>query len=115
MPISVRRVYDPAQPSDGRRILVDRVWPRGLSKDKAALDTWMRDVAPSTALRQWFDHRPERWEMFRQRYRAELALLPAVLEPLRDLAAKEHVTLLFGARDTVHNQAVALKDILENP
>lgn len=114
MQISVRRVYDPPEISDGRRILVDRVWPRGLSKDKAALDTWMRDVAPSTGLRRWFDHRPERWEAFKTRYRAELAAQPAALETLRDLASKGHVTLLFGARDTTRNQAVALKEILEN-
>ncbi|MGL4284999.1 MAG: DUF488 domain-containing protein [Phreatobacter sp.] len=114
MQVSVRRVYDPAEPADGRRILVDRVWPRGLSKDKAALDAWMRDVAPSSELRRWFNHLPERWEAFKERYRAELAAQPAALEALRGLASKQHVTLLFGARDAVHNQAVALKEILES-
>jgi len=109
--VSIKRIYEPASASDGRRILVDRLWPRGVSKAKAHLDAWMRDVAPSTELRKWFGHRPERWTEFRLRYIAELKENPE-LRKLRDMAAAEPVTLLYGARDSAHNDAVVLAEYL---
>jgi uncharacterized protein YeaO (DUF488 family) len=109
--IRLRRVYDPPSPEDGLRILVDRLWPRGLSKAEAALDRWMKDIAPSTELRIWFGHDPDRWPEFRRRYTAELQQNAGVDE-LRELARQGRVTLLFGARDTEHNDAVVLRDVL---
>ncbi len=108
--IAIKRAYDPPSPQDGTRILVDRLWPRGLSKAKAALDGWNKDVAPSTALRKWFDHRPERFAEFARRYRAELKNNPAVAE-LRALKGK--VTLIYGARDPAINHAVVLAKVLK--
>jgi len=113
MTIALKRIYEPASKSDGMRILVDRIWPRGIKKDDAKIDLWLRDVAPSTALRQWFGHKPERWEEFRERYRAELSKNEAVVQ-LRQLSKKEkHVTLLYAAHDEEHNQAVVLAELLE--
>jgi uncharacterized protein YeaO (DUF488 family) len=109
--VAIKRVYEPPSPADGRRILVDRLWPRGVSKAKAGLDAWMKDVGPSTELRRWFDHQPERWPEFRRRYIDELksnAEFPA----LRELAAAGPVTLLYAARDTAHNEAVVLAEQL---
>ena len=113
--ITVKRIYDPSSPADGKRYLVDRVWPRGVSKDKAALDGWFKDIAPSTQLREWFHHEPKKWEEFRRRYREELAAPEAaeLAARLRREASQETVTLLFAAKDTLHNNAVALKDFLE--
>ena len=110
--VRIKRVYDDPAPSDGYRILVDRLWPRGLSKDEAALDEWLRDVGPSTGLRQWFGHDPERFDEFASRYRAELDSSDALAQ-LR-ARCREHpvVTLLFGARDAEHNQAVVLRDLV---
>lgn len=110
--LQIKRVYDPAGSRDGQRILVDRIWPRGLSKEKAAVDLWLKDVAPSTELRKWFGHEVARWPEFRTRYRKELRGLNDTLEELRDLIAKQKVTLLFGAADTEHNQAVVLAEFL---
>lgn len=110
--IIVRRVYEPASPEDGTRVLVDRLWPRGLSKAEAQVALWLKDAAPSTALRQWFGHKPERWDEFQNRYALELAANPEALQPLRDLLRKSPVTLLFGARDAQHNNAIALKAYL---
>ena len=107
--VAIKRVYEPPSPADGTRILVDRLWPRGMSKAKAALDGWNKDVAPSTALRKWFDHRPERFAEFSRRYRAELKHNPAVAE-LRALKGK--VTLIYGARDPAINHAVVLAKVL---
>ncbi len=107
-----KRVYEPATREDGVRVLVDRVWPRGVSKSKAAIDHWMKDVAPSTALRKWFGHDPERWTEFRRRYRKELAEHPELLKELRALARKGPLTLVYSARDEQHNQAVALREQL---
>jgi uncharacterized protein YeaO (DUF488 family) len=109
--ISIKRVYDPASRADGRRILVDRLWPRGLTKAEAKLDAWMKDVAPSTELRRWFDHKPERWQEFRKRYREELRANPA-FGTLRDMAEAEPVTLLYAARDQTQNEAVVLAEQL---
>ena len=106
----IKRVYEPAAEADGTRVLVDRVWPRGITKEKAALSEWLKDVAPSTELRQWFGHDPARFEAFRERYRAELEG-NAALDDLRRL--KGTVTLVYGAHDETHNQAVVLKELLE--
>jgi uncharacterized protein YeaO (DUF488 family) len=110
--VLLKRVYLPADPDDGLRVLVDRLWPRGLSKARAALDGWDKDIAPSDALRQWFGHAPARWEEFRKRYRAELESRPEAVESLRALARQKPVTLLFGARDEARNQAVVLREVL---
>ncbi len=112
MSVVLKRAYEPAARSDGQRILVDRLWPRGLSKDKARLDLWLKDIAPSTGLRQWFGHDPEKWPEFRKRYRAELRGNPA-LPGLRAMARRGQVTLVYAARDREHNEAIVLKQILE--
>jgi uncharacterized protein YeaO (DUF488 family) len=111
MQVRTKRIYDAAEASDGRRILVDRLWPRGLSREQAAFDDWMKDVAPTTDLRKWFDHRPERWVEFQTRYRAELKDNPAV-ETLRDRAKAGPVTLLYGSRNRDFNHAAVLADFL---
>lgn len=111
MPIRIKRVYDEAEPQDGARILVDRLWPRGISKGKAAFAEWMKDLAPSTALRQWFDHKPERWVEFQARYREELQENPLV-DTLRQRARTETVTLLYGSRNRDFNHARVLADHL---
>ena len=111
MNIKIKRVYEQPDKDDGRRILVDRLWPRGLTKEKAGVDLWLKDIAPSTELRKWFGHDPERWEEFKKRYRAELAEA-GKMEVLRDIAERardENVTLLFGAKDTRHNDGRALE------
>jgi uncharacterized protein YeaO (DUF488 family) len=113
MSIRVKRVYEAASPDDGYRVLVDRVWPRGISKEQAVVDEWARGLAPSTDLRRWFAHKPERFEEFRRRYRAELGAHEAALEALGDRGRKATVTLVFGARDTEHNNAVVLAELLE--
>ena len=110
--IRLKRIYEPASPEDGVRVLVDRLWPRGLRKEDAAVAHWMKDIAPSSALRQWFGHDPERWPEFHRRYRAELRHHEQELEELRELARHGQVTLLFGARDEAHNDAVVLRDVL---
>lgn len=109
--LRVKRAYEPQSPSDGRRILVDRLWPRGLSKHDLEGVRWVRDVAPSAALRKWFGHKPERWGEFHRRYFDELRSNPAV-ETIRDTLKAGPVTLLYGAKDEVHNQAVALAEFL---
>jgi uncharacterized protein YeaO (DUF488 family) len=110
----VKRVYEPATKEDGWRVLVDRLWPRGLTKEAAHADTWLKDAAPSHALRKWFGHDPRKWGEFQARYRAELKKKKDALGALRRME-KEHgvVTLLFGARDEAHNQAVALEKMLK--
>ncbi|MCC6890373.1 MAG: DUF488 family protein [Hyphomicrobiales bacterium] len=110
--LRIKRVYEPRARGDGRRVLVDRVWPRGISKDKLAGAVWLKDIAPSTALRKWFNHRPERWQQFRARYAAELDRNTDAVEALRALCARGPVTLLYSARDVEHNQARALADYL---
>ena|SRR5579872_4944961 len=110
-PIAIKRIYEPPSPADGRRVLVDRLWPRGVSKAKAKLDAWMKDAAPSPELRRWFDHRAERWPEFRRRYIDELKSNPAI-ETLREMASAGPVTLLYAARDTAHNEAVVLAERL---
>jgi len=110
--IRLKRAYDPPAADDGYRVLVDRLWPRGVSKAEAAIELWLKDVAPSTALRKWFGHRPERWPQFQTRYLAELKANPAV-DALRRRAAKGPITLVFGAKDRDHNDAVVLRDLLK--
>jgi uncharacterized protein YeaO (DUF488 family) len=114
MSIAVKRVYEPAAKTDGYRVLIDRLWPRGLKKDDVLLDQWAKELAPSTALRQWFGHEPTRWDGFRHRYAAELDAASLHWRPLAEHAARHVVTLLYGARDEEHNNAVALKAYLDN-
>jgi uncharacterized protein YeaO (DUF488 family) len=111
--IRLKRIYEPPARADGTRILVDRIWPRGLRKADAAIDMWARDAAPSAELRRWFGHDPERWQEFRRRYRAELADRPDALAPLVEAARAGPVTLLFAARDETRNNAAVLKEILQ--
>lgn len=111
MIIHCKRAYEPAAAGDGQRFLVDRLWPRGISRERLQAQ-WLKEVAPSTELRQWFDHRAERWDAFKQRYWHELAAQPQWLAPLRDALEAGPVTLVYGARDTEHNQAVVLRDYL---
>ena len=113
--IRTRRVYEEPAPGDGVRVLVDRVWPRGISRERAAVALWLKDIAPSTALRKWFGHDPERWDGFRERYFEELDAMPDVVAQLRATAAGNTLTLVYSARDTAHNQAVALSEYLRAP
>ena len=110
--VGIKRIYEPPVPEDGKRILVDRLWPRGLSKDEARLDEWLKEVAPSDELRRWFGHDPAKWEEFRRRYRQELKTQGEILERLRNEARKGTVTLLFAAKDEERNNAVVLKEML---
>ena len=110
--IRIKRTYDPPARGDGWRVLVERLWPRGMKKEALAVDAWMKNVAPSTELRRWFDHRVERWEEFRRRYRRELAANPAAWAPILHAERRGRVTLLYSAHDTEHNGAVVLRDYL---
>ncbi len=112
--VKTKRVYDEPLPDDGVRVLVDRVWPRGLSKEKVQADKWLKEAAPSTELRKWFGHDPEKWDEFRERYSAELDDKPELVEELREEIRSSTVTLLYSAKDTEHNQAVALRDYLQS-
>lgn len=112
--IKLKRVYEPAEKSDGFRILVDRLWPRGMSKKEAKIDLWLKDIAPSNELRKWFSHDPARWDKFQERYKKELQKNKAAIQQLKVVLEKEKkVTLLFSASDTEHNNAVALTKILK--
>jgi uncharacterized protein YeaO (DUF488 family) len=113
--IKLKRAYEPPEPSDGKRILVDRLWPRGVKKADAAIDRWLGDVAPSAELRRWFGHRPERWPEFRRRYLAELQERPEQVEEIRLAARDGPVTLVYAARDEAHNDAVVLQQLLTEP
>ena len=110
--ITVKRIYEPAVQGDGYRILVDRLWPRGVSKAAAQIDLWLKDIGPSTDLRQWFNHDPARWEEFRRRYYAELQEKTALLATITEQAKTRPVTLVYSAKDEQHNQAVALRSFL---
>jgi uncharacterized protein YeaO (DUF488 family) len=112
--IRLKRVYDQPSRADGLRVLVDRVWPRGLTKQRAAVELWLKDVAPSTDLRKWFNHDPSKWQEFESRYRKELREKKADLQLLIKESKERTVTLLFGARDAEHNQAVVLKKVLDS-
>lgn len=112
-PIRIKRVYEAPQTGDGFRVLVDRVWPRGVSKDRAAVDLWMKEIGPSTELRKWFGHKPERWAEFRKRYERELDDKRALLDELRQHAEKGPLTLVYSAKDEERNQAVVIKGVLD--
>lgn len=113
MTFRLKRIHDPASNDDGCRVLVDRIWPRGMRKADAAIDQWMREIAPSTELRKWFGHDPARWDEFLRRYHQELDARPDLVDELCTRAADGTVTLCFAARDREHNNAVALKEYLE--
>lgn len=113
MKLHLKRAYDPPAQSDGERILVDRIWPRGVSKEKASIDLWLKEIAPSTELRRWYGHKPERWQEFRQRYYTELKQRPEVVAQLREELRKGPVTLVFGAKDVEHSNAEALREYLK--
>ena len=110
--VAVKRVYEAPDKADGQRVLVDRLWPRGVAKKDAALALWLKEIAPSDDLRKWFGHDPERWAEFQKRYRAELDGNEQAVAQLRDLLREGKVTLLYGAHDEAHNNAVALKEYL---
>jgi len=111
-PITVKRVYDPIEKNEGARVLVDRIWPRGITKEQLQADHWLRDVAPSNQLRKWFTHDPARWEEFKLRYTEELQSNPEPIRFLLELAQEKGLVLLFAAKDVQHNQAIVLKDYL---
>lgn len=110
--LAVKRIYEPPAPDDGQRVLVDRIWPRGVSKQEAVLTLWLKEIAPSDGLRGWFGHAPERWAEFQQRYRAELDGNAEAVGQLHALLDKGKVTLLYGAHDEAHNNAMALASYL---
>ena len=110
--VQIKRVYHKPEKSDGFRVLVDRIWPRGVTKRGAALDEWLHNLAPSSRLRKWFGHDPQRWSEFRERYRAELVQSAPVLHALRERAARQRLTLLYGAIDPQFNHAVVLEEVI---
>jgi len=112
--IRIKRTYDPPARDDGQRILVERLWPRGMKKEALDHDAWLKDVAPSTELRKWFGHRVDRWPEFEKKYRKELDDNPEAWQPILDAARRGNVTLLYSARDTEHNGALVLRDYLEH-
>lgn len=110
--IKIKRIYEDSSEDDGYRVLVDRLWPRGVSKEDAKIDEWNKDLAPSTNLRKWFDHKAERFDEFSTRYREELLMKEDELDKLRDVARSETITLLYGAKDPKLNQAIVLQELL---
>ena len=110
--VKLKRAYEPPAAADGTRILIDRLWPRGISKEKAALDQWMKEIAPSTKLRKWFGHDPARWDEFRRRYATEVHDNAALLDRLRSFARAGPITLVYSAHDELHNDAVVLRDLV---
>jgi uncharacterized protein YeaO (DUF488 family) len=112
--LEIKRVYDEPSRADGTRILVDRLWPRGLSKERARVDLWLKDIAPSTDLRKWFSHDPKKWTEFQARYRQELKAKADLLDVLKEKEAEGPITLLYGAKDEVHNEAVVLQSLLQS-
>ncbi|MEO6805385.1 MAG: DUF488 domain-containing protein [Edaphobacter sp.] len=114
MAIKLKRVYEEPSQEDGTRILVDRLWPRGLTKEKARVDLWLKEVAPSSELRKWFAHDPAKWPEFRARYKAELKHNGPQVALLKQAAGRGHTTLIYGAKDTEHNEAVVLQDLLNH-
>ncbi len=114
MNVQLKRAYETPAPADGYRVLVDRLWPRGVSRDRARLDEWARELAPSSELRRWFGHDPERYDEFRRRYTEELAAHAEKLDELRERARSGMLTLVYGARDTEHNDAVVLAEVLRS-
>jgi uncharacterized protein YeaO (DUF488 family) len=112
--VRIKRIYEPASPEDGARLLVDRVWPRGITKEAAALTMWIKEVAPSTALRKWFGHDPQRWPEFHRRYLDELVANAPAVDRVRGYVEAGRTTLLYAAHDPAHNNAVVLADYLRN-
>jgi uncharacterized protein YeaO (DUF488 family) len=112
MELKIKRVYEKPEKEDGTRILVDRLWPRGLTKERAGVDLWLKNIAPSTELRKWFDHDPAKWNEFRQRYREELKRDEGPMSVLKEQVMKGAVTLLYAAKDQEHNEALVLKEII---
>jgi|SRR6516162_598531 len=110
--VQLKRAYDPPSRADGARVLVDRIWPRGMRKDAIGIDAWLPNLGPSTALRQWFGHDPKRWTEFRRRYQQELAAKRPLLDQLAGYARHGRLTLVFSARDVLHNQAVVIKEMV---
>jgi uncharacterized protein YeaO (DUF488 family) len=110
--VRLKRAYEAPDPRDGRRILVDRLWPRGVAKGEAAIDEWAKAIAPSTELRKWFGHDPGRWQEFRRRYASEILGNAELLEHLRELARQAPITLVYSARDEAHNDAVVLRQVM---
>lgn len=113
MNIKIKRVYEHPEKDDGMRILVDRLWPRGLTKKKASVDLWLKDIAPSTELRKWFGHDPDKWKRFRARYQTEIRNNHDLIKALKQKATEGTITLIYGARDQKHNEALVLKQFLE--
>lgn len=113
--VALKRAYEPVEEADGYRVLVDRLWPRGVRKDAAHLDAWLKDIAPSAELREWFGHDPKRWSQFRLRYRKELRAQPAktLLDDLAQRVHRGRVTLVYAAHDEIHNGAVVLRELIE--
>ena len=112
--IQLKRAFDPASKKDGHRVLVDRIWPRGLRKEEVRVDDWMKEIAPSTELRKWFGHEPAKWAEFRRRYFAELSHRRELVNMLLEIARSRPLTLVYSAKDEEHNNAVALREYLEN-
>jgi uncharacterized protein YeaO (DUF488 family) len=110
--IRIKRIYDPASPDDGKRIYIDRLWPRGMKKEEVKIDEWLKEISPSDALRKWFGHDPSKYEELKKRYIEELEPHREILERIRKEGKKEKVTLLFSARDVDHNNATVLKEIV---
>ena len=114
MPMHIKRVYEIPEKDDGIRILIDRLWPRGLTKEKAKVDLWLKDIAPSTTLRKWFGHDPSKWSEFKKRYHDELENNTEAVTKLEEELKKKKVTLIYGAKDQEYNDAVVLKEYFEN-
>lgn len=112
MTIHIKRIYEPANEGDGARILVDRLWPRGVSKSEARIDLWLKDIAPSTGLRRWFGHDPNKWSEFRRRYQDELKRNAKVVDEIKEKIGQSTATLLYGAKDVGHNHAIVLMDFI---
>jgi uncharacterized protein YeaO (DUF488 family) len=112
--LRLKRAYEPAERGDGQRVLVDRIWPRGVSKAEAHIDLWLKEVAPSTELRRWFAHDPQKWDEFRQRYRKELKVKENLIRHLKGKVKAGTITLVYAARDEAHNSALVLKEFLQN-
>ena len=113
MNVHIKRVYEPSESSDGTRVLIDRLWPRGLTKEKARVGLWLKDTAPSTELRKWFGHDPAKWGEFKKRYHKELTKNKEIISKLEEQFKNGNVTLVYGAKDEEHNDAVVLKEYLE--
>jgi uncharacterized protein YeaO (DUF488 family) len=114
MAIHIKRIYEPAAKSDGYRLLVDRLWPRGIKKEDAHIDKWLKEIAPSNALRKWFNHEPEKWQQFKTKYHAEISGSAALAELRADMHKHTVITLLYAAKDEKHNQALALQQLLQH-